>query len=129
MLKLIAAPALVLATLASPAMAQSQEFTTIIAAPANMDEDQLRQWDRLDRQSRRLTERVANGEVKVMDEQSDVARAQARIAEAQAKLREEQRELERAVSRLAEHREELAATQGRMLDMGGSRSTVALNGQ
>jgi chromosome segregation ATPase len=98
----------------------------VVTAPADLDEDQPRDWQRLERQATRLQERIVSREG-VVQEQREVAGAQDRLARAEANLRDEERELQRATDRVAEAQAELERVEQRMLAMGGQREpAVAL---
>ncbi|WP_340588101.1 hypothetical protein [Erythrobacter alti] len=97
----------------------AQQIT--VTAPSDLDGDEQRDWERLERQANRLAERIVDRQGTVLDEQREVANAQERLARAEANLREEERELERATDRLAQAREELDRVEDRMLAMGGQR--------
>ena len=117
-----AAPVMLLAT---PAMAQEQDVQPqpeiTVSAPADLTEEQVRDWQRLERQALRLTNRIASRERAMTQEQREVANAQDRLARAEASLRDEERELQRATDRFEEARAELDRVEQRMLAMGGQR--------
>jgi len=98
----------------------------VVTAPAQMSEEQNREWSSLEKKANRLAERITDREGKVLDEQGEVASAQAKLAKAESQLREEERELERANDRLADARQDLDKIQERMIALGGSKTVLAL---
>lgn len=112
-----------LALLAAPVLAQEQPQVTV-TAPADMNEDQARDWQRLERQAERLKARITDREGTMLQEQREVASAQDRLARAESHLRDEERELQRATDRVGEAQAELERIEQRMLAMGGQRVPV-----
>ena len=90
----------------APAAAQTATADLVVEAPSGLSEAEMRQWNSVNADARKLEKKIAKLETEFADDQSDVADAEKALNKARKKLSKERDDYDKTARKLEKARRE-----------------------